>query len=77
MEFFKSKGQGQFFKRVGSRVVIVCKYDFNPGIELTRFDPKLYAALETTECSEQEFDQAFFEVQEFLSSFAAGMAIAA
>ena len=77
MEFFKSKGQGQFFKRVGSRVVIVCKYDFNPGIEVTRYDAKLCDALGVTPCSEQAFDQAFFEVQESLASFAAGMAVAA
>ena len=69
MEFFKSKGGGQFFKRVGDRVVIVCKYGFNPSIEVTTYDPKLQVALACQDSDAAEFAQAYAEVLDKLASY--------
>lgn len=77
MEFQKSKGAGQFFKRVGDRVVIVCKYDFNPSIEVTTYDPKLFSALECTPCGREEFLNAYDEVKFLLDSQIIDLAVAA
>ena len=77
MAFFKSKGNGQFFKRTGDRVVIVCKYSFNPSIKVTSYDDKLFAALECKPCSRSEFFDAYAEVKAISESFIVDMAVAA
>ena len=58
VSYFKSKGAGQFFKRGGARVTIVCLYDFNPSLENTRYDEKLITALECSPCTKEEFEAA-------------------
>jgi len=57
-QFFKSKGGGQFFKREGDRVKVVCCYEFNPSIERTTYDDKLITALECVPCSADDFYEA-------------------
>ena len=56
--FFKSKGGGQYFKREGDRVKIVCLYEFNPSVERTTYDDKLISALECIPCDEESFNSA-------------------
>jgi hypothetical protein len=56
--FFKSKGGGQYFKREGDRVKIVCLYEFNPSVERTTYDDKLISALECIPCDEASFNKA-------------------
>lgn len=56
--FFKSKGGGQYFKREGDRVKIVCLYEFNPSVERTTYDDKLISALECIPCDEASFNNA-------------------
>jgi hypothetical protein len=64
--FFKSKGGGQYFKREGDRVKIVCLYEFNPSVERTTFDDKLLSALECVPCDEESFNNAQNEVVRIL-----------
>lgn len=64
--FFKSKGGGQYFKREGDRVKIVCLYEFNPSVERTMFDAKLFTALECVPCDEESFINAQNEVVRIL-----------
>ncbi len=64
--FFKSKGGGQFFKREGDRVKIVCLYDFNPSVERTTYDDKLLSALHCVPCDEESFNKAQEEVVRIL-----------
>ena len=56
VSYFKSMGGGQFFKREGAKVKIVCTYDFNPSIERTTYDDKLITALQCSPCTKEEFD---------------------
>lgn len=56
--FFRSKGGGQYFKREGDRVKIVCLYEFNPSVERTTYDDKLISALECIPCDEASFNNA-------------------
>ena len=65
-QFFKSKGGGQFFKREGSRVKIVCTYEFNPSIERTTYDDKLLTALECVPCDAGDYYRAQVKVIEIL-----------
>lgn len=64
--FFKSKGGGQYFKREGERVKIVCLYEFNPSVERTTYDDKLLSALECVPCDEASFNDAQEQVIKIL-----------
>ena len=64
--FFKSKGGGQYFKREGERVKIVCLYEFNPSVERTTYDDKLLSALECVPCDEASFNDAQDQVVRIL-----------
>lgn len=77
MQYFKSKGGGQFFKVIGNRVVIVCTYGFNPSVEITTFDPKLIAALEAKPTDAEGFASAYAEVTAIVADFAGELAAAA
>jgi len=66
MEFFKTKGGGQFFKKTGEKVIIVCLYTFNPGVEVTTYDPKLVAALDAQPSDKAEFTGAYSQALEIL-----------
>lgn len=72
--FFKSKGGGQYFKREGDRVKIVCLYEFNPSVERTSYDDKLLSALECTPCDEASFNDAQDQVIRILQLGSAGWA---
>ncbi|GHB76467.1 hypothetical protein [Persicitalea jodogahamensis] len=72
--FFKSKGGGQYFKREGERVKIVCLYEFNPSVERTTYDDKLLSALECTPCDEASFNDAQEQVIRILQLGEAGWA---
>ncbi len=69
--FFKSKGGGQYFKREGERVKIVCLYEFNPSVERTTYDDKLLSALECVPCDEASFNDAQEQVIKILQLGAA------
>jgi hypothetical protein len=58
VNFFKSKGGGQFFKRQGDAVKVICLYDFNPSVERTHFSEQLLSRLQCEPCSESEFSDA-------------------
>lgn len=60
--FFKSKGGGQFFKREGEHVKIVCLYEFNPSVERTTYNDQLLLALNCVPCDEEAFYNAQNEV---------------
>jgi hypothetical protein len=64
--FFKSKGGGQFFKREGNHIKIICLYEFNPSVERTTFDDKLISALDCVPCDEASFNKAQSEVVRIL-----------
>ena len=64
--YFKSMGGGQFFKREGDRIKIVCLYEFNPSVERTTYDDKLLSALSCVPCDEESFNNAQNEVVRIL-----------
>jgi len=64
--FFRSKGGGQYFKREGERVKIVCLYEFNPSVERTTYDDKLLSALQCVPCDEASFNDAQEQVIKIL-----------
>jgi hypothetical protein len=64
--FFKSKGGGQFFKREGDHIKIICLYEFNPSVERTTYDDKLLTALDCVPCDEESFNKAQLEVVRIL-----------
>jgi len=64
--FFKSRGGGQYFKREGERVKIVCLYEFNPSVERTTYDDKLLSALQCVPCDEASFNDAQEQVIKIL-----------
>jgi hypothetical protein len=64
--FFRSKGGGQYFKRLGEEIKVISLYDFNPCVEKTRFTPSLLEALQCVPCSEHEFGEAQKRVVQLL-----------
>ena len=60
---FKSRGGGQFFKRLNAdEVKVISLYDFNPMIERTRFSSNVIEALHCEPCDSEEFEWAEREV---------------
>lgn len=67
LDFYKSKGGGQFFKILGNgQVKVVSLYDFNPGIECRRVSDAMLVDLKCTHCTESEFDTAERRAMELL-----------
>jgi hypothetical protein len=64
--FFKSKGGGQFFKRQGDAVKVICLYDFNPSVERTNFSDQLLSRLQCEPCTENEYAEAEHRVARLL-----------
>ncbi|WP_184174161.1 hypothetical protein [Rhabdobacter roseus] len=64
--FFRSQGGGQYFKREGNSVKIICLYEFNPSIERTKFNVALIDALHCEPCDAHDFAKAEQEVARLL-----------
>ncbi|TDB62373.1 hypothetical protein [Arundinibacter roseus] len=64
--FYKSRGGGQFFKKEGRHIKIICLYGFNPSVERTTFDEKLLVSLECEPCDEETFNKAEAEIVQVL-----------
>ncbi|HEV7349057.1 hypothetical protein [Telluribacter sp.] len=65
-DFFRSQGGGQYFKREGDQVKIICLYEFNPSIERTKFNVALIEALHCEPCEATDFEKAEQEVARLL-----------
>ncbi|GAB3164517.1 hypothetical protein [Telluribacter humicola] len=55
INYMVSQGKGQYFKRDGDFVKIVCIYDFNPSIERTKYNQAMIEALHCEPCTEEDF----------------------
>jgi hypothetical protein len=65
-DFFRSQGGGQYFKREGDQVKIICLYEFNPSIERTKYSSALIEALQCEPCKATDFEQAEQEAARLL-----------
>jgi hypothetical protein len=65
--YYKSQGGGQYFKRTGDHVKIVCLYEFNPSIEKTKYSAFLMEALTCEDATEDDFNEAESIAQQLLA----------
>lgn len=71
MNYYRSKGGGQFFKLNPDteEVIIVCEYEFNLMIEKTRIRETTLLKLQMDEIDEETFNDARNRVSLLLNQF--------
>lgn len=67
-EYYKSGGNGQFFKITGKRMIVVCAYSFSPGIEITTSNAALISALKCQPITGKEFRHAYRQISDHVAA---------